>query len=673
MNKKHLSVVMAGAMLATSVAPVLAADAVTVKEEKLAYNQRGLAMDMFRTVASAPENTFKIGSDKVKKGESVFGIKKGENITYNVNESVKAIKDATPGSKLEIYKHRSVKDENGNLSAKSLKATEAVMIEDKIEDKAELNKFFTDNFNADGTAKVATDFLNKAELNKEGTVLTITLNKKAADLVTDTTIELKVGDTKLDFSKPLDSDNLLITDGNAQNLVKFDVVMIADPTQPPVEADKDLGEDLVAVVELTVDSTNNDSNYFVEELFDGLLLTEKGQELFDKVKYDVTGEGIDYTVGDVTTKYGVSSFEIKCYNNKTEKTDVITVRGLNESDAIVLKNWLQSKYEEVDVLAGSNRYETAVKIAKEQANLKEVAKGGHVVLVNGNALVDGLAAAPFAASLNKENSAAPILLTDSDKLPKATRAYLQELVSEIKVGKLNKVEIDLVGGDAVLSESLVEELKEFGFEVRRFGGDNREATSLEVAKAMGKNASEVFVVGANGEADAMSIAPVASREGAPIIVASNNGLSKLALKDIEYLKANDVTIVGGEGVVSKADEAKLVELKGEDNVERVAGSNRQATNAKIIENYYENFKSEAVVVAKDGQANKDELVDALTAANLASQKNAPIVLATNKLSDAQINQVNLKAAKARAVYQVGFGVERTVLAKIASLLELPSR
>ena len=66
-----------------------------------------------------------------------------------------------------------------------------------------------------------------------------------------------------------------------------------------------------------------------------------------------------------------------------------------------------------------------------------------------------------------------------------------------------------------------------------------------------------------------------------------------------------------------------------------------------------------------------ELVDALTAANLASQKKAPVVLATNKLSDDQLNEINKKAANAEALYQVGYGVNRTVVAKLAELLGLP--
>ena len=63
--------------------------------------------------------------------------------------------------------------------------------------------------------------------------------------------------------------------------------------------------------------------------------------------------------------------------------------------------------QELDILAGDNRYETAANIARKYARLTtvgnrtttSVGKDANIVLVNGNALVDGLAAAPLAATL----------------------------------------------------------------------------------------------------------------------------------------------------------------------------------------------------------------------------------------------------------------------------------
>ena len=119
------------------------------------------------------------------------------------------------------------------------------------------------------------------------------------------------------------------------------------------------------------------------------------------------------------------------------------------------------------------------------------------------------------------------------------------------------------------------------------------------------------------------------------------------------LRNKDVTVIGGETVVSKAD---YKAIKAEANgIQRVFGSNRQATNAEIIAKYYkDNFSAgvgsaENVIVAKDGQNNKNELIDALAAANMAAEKKAPIVLGTNKLSKAQINALELNAKNSKSI------------------------
>ena len=119
-----------------------------------------------------------------------------------------------------------------------------------------------------------------------------------------------------------------------------------------------------------------------------------------------------------------------------------------------------------------------------------------------------------------------------------------------------------MGGESVVSKSLERELKSLGFSVERYGGDNREETSLEVAEAINNQSNKgIFVVGAEGEADAMSIAGVAltkstatKNEVTPIVVAKKGGISEDALYE---LKGLDVTVIGGENAVSKDDETAL--------------------------------------------------------------------------------------------------------------------
>ena len=166
----------------------------------------------------------------------------------------------------------------------------------------------------------------------------------------------------------------------------------------------------------------------------------------------------------------------------------------------------------------------------------------------------------------------------------------------------------------------------------------------------------------------MSIAGVSAATQTPIIVSKNGGLSTDA---IDELTDKSVTVIGGENSVSKEVYEELKEEAAA--VRRISGENRQATNAAIIkEFYYANGVNAAksVIVAKDGKGNNGELVDALTAANLAAQTNAPVVLAKSSLSDEQLDALQLRAKSADSLYQVGIGVERSVVETIASKLGL---
>ena len=58
---------------------------------------------------------------------------------------------------------------------------------------------------------------------------------------------------------------------------------------------------------------------------------------------------------------------------------------------------------------------------------------------------------------------------------------------------------------------------------------------------------------------------------------------------------------------------------------------------------------------------------------MAAAKNAPIVLATDKLSKDQLNALILNAKDAEALYQVGHGVARDVVKTIATQLGLTNR
>ena len=700
MNKKRLSVVMAGAMLASSVAPVLAAE--TLKAEEIAYSQRGLLIEALQNKMATKYEVGKYA------GESVYGVKVGNNAyNYNVKTMIDQIKAATAGTEILLQERGHAINADGKITDL---AQENVLGEVKKYNHKELEKLIGTSTGGSSNIYASNKFVEKVEWvdpAKEDAVK-VTLNVLDEKLNTNIVFTLANGDDMIKLNEPLDKNGKTLTPSNINDVQNFSSFALDR------ENNISIGDSLytktkdVAKYVLKGDSKNE---FLVSDLFDGLMLTEKGNEILETLKaYPNETEANDgkkkeyYEVSTVSSQdlnSGIYNFTItlkedtvasNTANDKVIKT--ITVKGTSKTVAAsgqkeidVLQDWFAKEKFNVGKLAGEDRYATAAKIAKEQADLKTVADGGHIVLVNGNALVDGLSAAPLAQALVTGNEsdgtpkAAPVLLTEKDRLPSATKSYIKELIAAIPVGSVKNITIDLVGGEGVLSESLVDELKDYGFKVKRYGGETREETSLIVADAIARKGAinNVYVVGAKGEADAMSIAPIASTEAnkGAIIVSNFEGLSKDALREIDgYTNAN-ITIVGGDGCVSASDEAKLKEIAKENNkkAERVAGSDRKATNAAIIEKFYAGSNGinginnvKAFVIAKD-----DVLVDALTAANLASKLNAPILLATNELSNEQINQVNLNANNSKALYQVGEGVNTKLVEKLANLFKLPAK
>ena len=679
MNKKRLSVVMAGAMLASSVAPVLAA----TPQYEVNGSNRGLLIKELRELMLS--KTF--ANEAVNKefaGECVFYVQMGKGLDvkqfYTVESIPKmeeAINAAPVGTVIEVVNGGYV-EKNGKYYHFALedKVTETEKTFNKASLKEAADKFKANKKNY--PAIYSMDF--------DGETLTVEL-RKAADETKLETVTFKAGDKELDFSKPVDVNGDVLDGRTPQSdwsdLATFKPVVLTETVHKGDPIDEKV------VARITVSDADSKVNVKLSDLYDGLLLTSKGQELLDKVKEAnaVQNDGLYVSVADVkTAKNGVFTFDMEFVNtnpttNKYEK-NVITVSSNNKGQLEIFNTWMKNGQASVEVLAGTNRYETAVKVAKENAKIEDVALNGNIVLVNGNALVDGLAAAPLAASVvNKignvpfDGYVAPILLTETNSLPKATLQYMKELVKHQTVGSLDQVTVYLVGGEAVISQNVVNQLKSIGVRVVRAGGEDREATSLAVAKLM-ENDNDVdvknaFIVGADGEADAMSIASVAAQKKQPIIVESRKGLSDSTvdyLKGGKFVSAKSATIIGGETVVSGETEAKLKEEKV--SVDRVAGSNRKATNAKVIDRFASNY-IQRVVLSKDGQTNKSELIDALTATSLAVKDNAPIVLATNKMSNEQVNALEKKANRNGVyVYQVGHGVARDVLKQIATRIGL---
>lgn len=238
----------------------------------------------------------------------------------------------------------------------------------------------------------------------------------------------------------------------------------------------------------------------------------------------------------------------------------------------------------VDRIARADRYETSAKISQQTFpnHIKTI------VLASGENFADSLVAGSLA---NKKN--APVLLTKKDNLPK---------VIKDEITRLSPQEVIIVGGEKSVN---VKGLKN----VKRLAGRNRFETSVQVYKYLNPNGKVALASGLNF-ADALCATPLSTKENLPIILTDGHNLPKGITKD------NVALIYGGE---------KSVNVKGLENVKRLAGANRYET-ALIIAKEFGNLEK---FVLADGR----NYPDALSVSSLAHKNDEPILLTEPNRAD----------------------------------------
>lgn len=325
-------------------------------------------------------------------------------------------------------------------------------------------------------------------------------------------------------------------------------------------------------------------------------------------------------------------------------------------------------------LEGADRYSTAIEVSKEKFDPQEAST---VVIVGGEALMDGLSAVPLASVKN-----APILLSH----PKSglNDATLNEISRACK--GLNRKTVYVVGGENSVPEKAVKQLEDkFGAVVMRVSGSDRYDTSLEVAKRLGYDSNindTVYLAGGEGAADAMSISPVAAdvdkNQVSPVLVVPKDSV-KRSTRDFIANNFENGYIIGGESTVSSnvyrdINNAKDSTGKKAISLNRVAGSDRYDTNVQIIKQFYSADDSKIQVNGAIFTSGDTKfLVDAQTAGPLAASKKAPIVLAGSKLTNDQVDLLKdngLLSDINTNVYQIGGVVSSDVMSVVVDKLGL---
>ena len=248
-------------------------------------------------------------------------------------------------------------------------------------------------------------------------------------------------------------------------------------------------------------------------------------------------------------------------------------------------------------IGGKDRIDTAIEISKKYYSYAD-----NVIIARSDDFPDALTASVLAKALN-----APILLTNPGALDSRVKAEIERL------GAKN---VYIIGKENAISMNTKGQLKALG-KVERIGGSDRYETSAMVARKVvslvGNKGIAVIATGENF-ADALSMSPFAAKNGYPILLVSHNKVTGVIEKAIKDLGIKSVYIAGREMAVSYKVQKALPKL-----IERVGGTDRYETSAKIADMFFTNAK-EAFMAS--GQV----FADALVIGPVAAMKNVPVLL-----------------------------------------------
>jgi putative cell wall-binding protein len=187
----------------------------------------------------------------------------------------------------------------------------------------------------------------------------------------------------------------------------------------------------------------------------------------------------------------------------------------------------------VERIQGADRYETAFRIA--ECMVREGAEFDTAIIAVGTNFADALAASSYAAMRGQ-----PILLTDTNYLPQATKDAISNL------GIKNTV---VCGGPGAVSESVFAQLPN----PKRVYGNDRYLTALELAKEfMPKSTKHVYVATGLNFPDAVAGGVLAAKNNSGVLLVQGNQTVPIQQIQDFYVEHGftGATMFGGSSVVS---------------------------------------------------------------------------------------------------------------------------
>lgn len=180
---------------------------------------------------------------------------------------------------------------------------------------------------------------------------------------------------------------------------------------------------------------------------------------------------------------------------------------------------------QIDRINGSTRFDTAKLIADRIGTQHE-----EVIVINVDAFADAMAIAPYAA-----RNRVPILLTNKDSIPTATRSVLNNANKTI-----------LLGGNLVISNSIASQMPN----VRRFAGNTRYDTSAQIVRELNSSKNNAFLVSGLDFPDGLTGAVLAAANRGDAILLTDRDTLPTVTRNL-MSEFNNVKVIGGPLAISE--------------------------------------------------------------------------------------------------------------------------
>lgn len=233
--------------------------------------------------------------------------------------------------------------------------------------------------------------------------------------------------------------------------------------------------------------------------------------------------------------------------NELERLDVknIYVIGGDASVSDEVKNDLYSTVrpvQNVERISGSDRYETALNIAKKAAIYS---KGNRAFIVSGRSESDCLAVSAASA----ENGCLMFYSNNSGELDYNSRNYISNNFSGVYV----------MNGDKKVNSSESSYFRNRGLAVTNINGYDSYDLNMKLARnrEFYTSFNSLYLASGNNSADGIPGSPLAARKGVPLILVNNTNNTSDIVSYIKEKNVSNIYIFGGTNSVPTSVENEI--------------------------------------------------------------------------------------------------------------------